>query len=601
VAAAARDLGSRGRYRRALARGEPSGELTWVFDPSPPPPPLVEVRVPAAFDREAARAWKARQTLPELCVVGVAADGSEQWRLHPERVDRHAPAAWFAAPGGLPTLLPVHLESCLLVAAAEVVDAVVLLERTGVRPGSDPVSAAAAASSPLRQHALYSSASWRWDPAADRVSPSRDSLLVKLVETGGVGTLVRERSTYGRHRRGPYLSSAALGPILRVGVRDAAALARTPDRRERPLVLVTAPFLARGGAEHTLFETIRELDDRFDFAIATLAPHRPELDDRREDFRALTERLFSLGDLVHPAAMYGMLVALIDSLGADVLYNANSTTLFYEFAPRLKRDRPELRIVDHLYDHRVGYIDRYRPELLEAIDACVAENHRIAEVLTVERGWPAERVPVIWPCGRPAAAYPTAATRQEVRRTIRTELGLGDDDVVFLTAARMHPQKRPLDLVALAERVRDLERVRFLVVGGGELEDEVDRAIADSGARIRRLPFRTDIPDLIVASDVGCLVSDFEGLPVFLLECLQVGRPFLGTDVGDMGELLRGTGAGIVVGSPGDLSALEDAVRRLAHGGERARLATLAVSAGARFDPSICAAAYGDAFEGARQ
>jgi len=34
----------------------------------------------------------------------------------------------------------------------------------------------------------------------------------------------------------------------------------------------------------------------------------------------------------------------------------------------------------------------------------------------------------------------------------------------------MHPQKRPLDLVSLARRVRDLERVRFLIVGGGGLE-----------------------------------------------------------------------------------------------------------------------------------
>ena len=34
--------------------------------------------------------------------------------------------------------------------------------------------------------------------------------------------------------------------------------------------------------------------------------------------------------------MCGMLVALVDSLGAEVLYNANSTTLFYDFAPRLQ-------------------------------------------------------------------------------------------------------------------------------------------------------------------------------------------------------------------------------------------------------------------------
>ncbi|MEK7837959.1 MAG: hypothetical protein AAB328_08240, partial [candidate division NC10 bacterium] len=70
-------------------------------------------------------------------------------------------------------------------------------------------------------------------------------------------------------------------------------------------------------------------------------------------------------------------------------------------------------------------------------------------------------------------------------------------------AARIHAQKRPLDLPALALRVKELP-VFFLMVGGGPLEAEVDAAIAAAtagGARIRRLPFRTDIPELILAAD----------------------------------------------------------------------------------------------------
>jgi glycosyltransferase involved in cell wall biosynthesis len=240
----------------------------------------------------------------------------------------------------------------------------------------------------------------------------------------------------------------------------------------------------------------------------------------------------------------------------------------------------------------VGYIDRYRPELLESVDAVVAENHRIADVLTGERGWPRERVPVIWPCGRPPAAFADPSQRTSIRQQIRTEMGIDPGDVVFLTAARMHPQKRPLDLIELARRVRDLDHVHFLLVGGGELEGTVDQAIKGSGARVRRFPFRTDIPNLIVAADVGCLVSEFEGLPVFMLECLQAGRPFIGTDVGDMGEVLRRTGAGIVVDRPGDLAGLEAGVRRLAEPDEWAVLARAASDAGGQFDPATCAAAY---------
>ncbi len=588
-----RDAAHSRRYRRALRRGGPAGELTWVFDPAPPPLPLVELRLPSSVPRDEAAVWVRRQTLPELRAIGMDPDGTVMWRLEPVQDDRRgAPAPWFAAPGGLPDVLPSHLESSLLVAAAEGVDAVVLCEGIAHAP-PDPIGEpAAAARFPARPYALFAADSWSYDAASDTVEPSREDVLVKSIGPAGVGTMERRAATFNTNRRGPYLSTAELKPTLEVAVRDASLLDRRNTPSDRPTILVTVPFLARGGAEHTLFETMRELSNRCRFAIATLAPHRPELGDRRDDFRAITDRIYCLGDLVHPAAMYGMLVGLVDSLGVEVLYNANSTTLFYDFAPRLKVDRPAVRIIDHLYDHRVGYIDRYTPDLLDHVDVCVAENHRINEVLTGDRGWPADRTPVIWPCGRSSNAFPPPSERGRIRQHIRGELGIDPGDVVFFTAARMHPQKRPLDLVTLALRVRDLENVHFLVAGGGELEDEVDRAIKGSGARIRRLPFRSDIPELIVAADVGCLVSEFEGLPVFMLECLQAGRPFLGTAVGDMGEVLRRTGAGIVVDRPGDLAALEAGVRQLAEPDEWAGFARCAVEAGGQFDPVICAEAY---------
>jgi glycosyltransferase involved in cell wall biosynthesis len=277
------------------------------------------------------------------------------------------------------------------------------------------------------------------------------------------------------------------GPVVRTPVRHASRLDREATGDHPPAVLVLAPSPALGGAEQTLYANPSALGRCFRFPIATLAPSRTTLCDRRGDFPAITERILCLGDLVHPDAMPGMLLALLDAVGAEVLYNANGTTLFSDFAPRLKAARPGLRIIDHFYDHEVGYIGRYRPGLEAAVDVCIAANNSITEVLVGERGWPAERVPVIWPCGRPRDALPPERDRDRLRVSPRHRPGYGDDDVVALTAARMHPQKRLQDLVALADRVRDVHSLHFL---------------------------------LIVAADVGCLVSDHEGVPVFLLECL---------------------------------------------------------------------------------
>lgn len=534
------------------------------------------------------------------------------------RHDGEIEAAWVYAPGRLPPIDPAHLHGLLLIAAGEAVDAVLLVpdgrprrvdtadDAADALPDSDTVESLGVdelLEPRWRRFTLFRSAAFDYSPEDDQIVPRHRRWLAKIVSRNGATVVPGHSDGDGPLRRGPYRSPVSLPARLEVGLRDAALLPRTPRIAdpERPALLVTTPFLARGGAEQTLWETLRHLVERFEITLATLAPHRPELDDRRQDFRALGIPILSLGDWVHPAAMEGMLCSLVESLAPVALYNANGTTLFYDFAPRLKRLRPAMRIIDHLYDHRVGYVERYDPELLEHVDVCVAENHPIQSTL-LERGWSTERVPVIWPCGRAEDAFPAPETRGERRSALRRELGIDDDTVLFLTAARMHPQKRPLDLVRLAERLRG-HRVFFLVVGGGDLEDEVDAAIAAATARdgplpIRRLGFRDDIPELILAADVGCLVSDFEGLPVFLLECLQAGRPFLGTEVGDLGRVLRQTGAGPVVDRPGDLQALEAAVHRLLDDDTRRHFAERALAAGPAFGVEACAERYAAVFLG---
>lgn len=580
------------RYR--LGSDPRQGEVTWVWKERPAAASgFVEARFEAGVGPEAATEWCRRQTLLDLWAVGLDHRGETAWHA-----DRGGPLdsppapdpEWLCFPDPAVTLRPDAWESCRAVAAAEEVDGVLL------RPeGGQPARAAADVLSPPRlRHVLL---------RKERVGILEDGRPV-LAEP----FLVKELADHplsgtadGPFRRGAYLSSRRLPARLEVGVRTARRPALRRERaRGRTPMLVLVPFFARGGAEHTLYETLAHLRDRYVYTFVSLAPHRPELGDRREDFRRLGRRLLSLGDWVHPAAMPGILDPLLHTTGARILYNANGTTLFYDFVPKIRTSHPDLLIVDHLYDHEIGYIDRYGPELLASVDLCVAENHRIRDTLAREKGWPEERAPVVWPCGRPVEAFPAPEVRDEVRRRLRSELGIEEDHLVVLTAARMHPQKRPIDLVRLAERLRG-EPVCFLLVGGGDLQDEVDHALAQApDAPILRLGFRTDIPDLIAAADVGCLVSEYEGLPVFLLECLQAGRPFLGTAVGEMGRVIRETGAGLVVEQPGDLDALEAAVRSLLRPEERSILAGRAETAGRRFDVASCAERYHEVFASGR-
>ena len=328
------------RYWLQLYRDQPAGDLVLVDRGLPSPGPLrVEVRLSAErVAREEAAAWCGGQTLPGLAAVGVDRDGREIWRVGPAA--EGVPPPWFAAPGRLPEVEPAFLESAALVAAAEAVDAVVLAARTGVGMVPEPVEASAALGVKLRQVALYSCAAYTWDPGTDLVRPRNDQVLVKLVAPGGVGQEARTLEAFNRTRRAAYLARTMLPARLEVGLRDPSGLRFEHPRSGRPTVLVLTSFLARGGAEHTLYETLRVLRDRFELAIVTLAPHLPARGDRRGDFERLVPRVYCLGDLVHPLAMPGILEVLVSSLDADAVYNANGTTLFYELGPRLKARHP---------------------------------------------------------------------------------------------------------------------------------------------------------------------------------------------------------------------------------------------------------------------
>lgn len=572
------------RYRFQIARGKSAGELRYRTQSGRPSDDW-GVTVCSNLDQQDVQMWVQSQTLKNVEITS---------QNSPER-------GWFLAPATvLPTVPPGWLQSALLVAATEQIDALAMAERIKDPPGLSPSSTDQLLNDPWRSITLFSGKAFRWDPKANKVRPREKHLVTKIIGPGGVGSDPPKTVSASMMRRGPYLCNRRAPATLEIGIADRLSVEASDELRSRPNVLVTAPFLARGGAEHTLFETLAILNTSCHLAFATLAPHRPELHDRRADFESLSPHIFSLGDWVHPDAMMPMLLYLIDSLQIDVLYNANGTTLFYEFAPQLKAARPKLKIVDHLYDHRIGYIERYRdPNLLQAIDSCVAENFPIAEILTDQHGWSPERVPVIWSCGRAPRDIPPADTWDTIRQDLRRKFGYTTDDVVFLTAARMHEQKRPLDLVRLAEAVADRQDIHFLIVGGGPMEDTVDRAIRETPtAQITRLPFRTDIPQLILAADAGLLVSDFEGLPVFLLECLQLGRPFLGTDIGDLGRVIRDTKAGLVVENPGDIEALAKSIRSLADLAIRREFGANALQGGRQFSPTNCAHRYGRALFG---
>lgn len=158
----------------------------------------------------------------------------------------------------------------------------------------------------------------------------------------------------------------------------------------------------------------------------------------------------------------------------------------------------------------------------------------------------------------PNAVFPQPATVD--RATVRATLGVSQRTPVVLCVARLEPQKRH-DVLLRAWAVLGCEAV-LLLAGDGSLRPDLEwyRDDLGLGDRVRFLGNRFDVPDLLAAADLTVLTSDWEGMPVAVLESLAASRPVVATDVDGVREAV---GPGGIVVPRRDHAATARAVRKL--------------------------------------
>lgn len=152
------------------------------------------------------------------------------------------------------------------------------------------------------------------------------------------------------------------------------------------------------------------------------------------------------------------------------------------------------------------------------------------------------------------------------RNAIRAEFGIAPDEIVVGTVANFRPQKDFPNLLAAARLLADREvPVRFIAVGQGPQEAETRQLATELelGDRVIFTGFRDDAVRVMGACDIFTMASQWEGLPVALMEALALGLPVVATDVGGIAEEMVDGETAVLV-PPGDSEALADAIYRVA-------------------------------------
>jgi glycosyltransferase involved in cell wall biosynthesis len=218
--------------------------------------------------------------------------------------------------------------------------------------------------------------------------------------------------------------------------------------------------------------------------------------------------------------------------------------------------------------------------LLERVAAVCCD--RVVTVSKFHRHWALQlgiansRKIVAIPNGIPIERVHPKRTRDEVRR----ELGVAPGDVVVLAMGRLAPDKGLEYLVqAFAELATEPTPIRLLLVGDGPLRSDLETAVKTLGLteNVIMTGFRTDVADILEASDITVLASLREGLSITLLEGLAAAKPTIATQIGSNREVITDGQTGLLV-RPTDVDALAGAIRRLA--GDEGLRRRLGVAAG---------------------
>lgn len=336
-----------------------------------------------------------------------------------------------------------------------------------------------------------------------------------------------------------------------------------------------------GGAEHALRLQLPELARRgVDSTVVSLrARSGPLLDvvraegtpvhvldgvGRTAGVRELRRHIQAFRpDLVHATLFNSCLASRLGTpRGLPLLNSLVSTSYARVRVDRLsdtKWKRAAVRVVDATTARRVDWF--------HAITWAVAAHAH--DALRI----PMERITVI-PRGRSRAAMGERSPERRAR--VRRELGIGDSVPIVLNVGRQEPPKAQASLIRAFRDVRQVVPHAVLLMVGreGGSTGEIQQAIREGGAdrHVRVLGYRTDVADILAASDLFVFPSWYEGLGSALIEAMAMKLPVVASDIPAIREVLDKGRAGVLV-PPGDRERLAEAiVTLLQEPADRARL-----------------------------
>ena len=323
---------------------------------------------------------------------------------------------------------------------------------------------------------------------------------------------------------------------IKTTVLMANPLAPNPSGRR---IMFIVPWMVTGGADRVNLDLIEGLTSKgHDITIcATLqTDHQWE-----HQFSRFTSDIFVLPNFLHASDYPRFLTYLIQSRQIDTVVITGST-IGYQLLPLLRAVSSGVAFVDMCHVEEPHWLNGGHPRFSvgyqDVLDLNIVTTKHLSEWME-GRGADGKRIRVMYTGVRSAQAN----RQSEIRDRVRSELNIPADVPAIIFAGRICEQKRPAMLAEILKTISDHGLIfRALVIGDGEQRGQLEELLFQYNltANVQMLGsvLHQRWLDLLVASDIFLMPSQYEGISIALLEAMAAGVVPVVAKVGGQEEIV---------------------------------------------------------------
>ncbi|MBN8547728.1 MAG: glycosyltransferase [Deltaproteobacteria bacterium] len=321
-------------------------------------------------------------------------------------------------------------------------------------------------------------------------------------------------------------------------------------------VLVALPFTVVGGADKRFLEICQFLKDAgAAVSVVTTVPIDPRQHDTSAQFQRVTPDVFHLPRFLQDQeAWKDFVFYLLRTRNVSHLLLGGSQ-FFYDLLPELEAQFPQLKVLDQQFNTEIHFENNRR--CAQWIDFTVAENEVVYAALQ-HKGEHRDRIALI-PNGVDVHGE-FSPRAHDIARPVE----LPSDKVIVSFIGRLSNEKGPDLFLAIAEALKGLPDLHFVLAGPGLLDAEMRSLIERYNLESRVcMPGHIDARQYLSATDILVVPSRVDGRPNIVLEALALGVPVVASAVGGIPSLVEDGETGFLC-KPEEILAFAERIRELA-------------------------------------